>query len=207
MSTKKISLITKQDAVELQKSILFFNMQELRRLCEGLRLPKVGVKISLINRIVTFLTTGDIVLEPEIPAISRAKKGEVITPAPKAKMLFGAYKNDAETRAFFKKIIGEHFHYTAFGVDWLKERWLMGKPPTFGEFATFWQEETLARKKNKAPLKKEWALLNFVFAYIKKFPQAEREEVTTAWKQERSRQVARGMEILRPIVAEVQRRG
>ena len=204
---KDLIKISEQNRIVLNQSIFFFNMQELRRRCEGLRLPKAGVKISLISRIMTFLTTGDIVLEPEIPAASRAQKGETIIPAPKAKMLFGAYKNDAVTRAFFKKIIGEHFHYTAFGVDWLKERWLMGKPPTFGEFAKFWQEETLARKKNKAPLKKEWALLNFVLAYIKKFPQAEREEVTTAWKQERSRQVARGMEILRPIVDEVQRKG
>lgn len=201
---KDLIKISEQGRTILNQSLLFFNMQELRRVCEGLRLPKTGVKISLINRIMTFLTTGTIILEPVIPKASCVKKGETIIPAPNAKMLFGAYKNDAVTRAFFKKIIGKHFHFTAFGIDWLKERWLAGQPPTFAEFAIFWQEEITARKKNKAPLKKEWALLNFVLAYLKKSPQAEREEVVTAWKQERSRQVARGMEILQPILAKQQ---
>lgn len=198
---KRASLLSQQDYIVLNYSILFFNMQELRRICEGLHLPKAGVKISLINRVMTFLTTGKIVLEPEIPEISCVQKGQKISPDVNAKMLYGAYKNDAATRNFFKKIVGEHFHFTAFGIDWLKERWLTGNPPTFGEFADFWKKETEVRKKNKAPLKKEWALLNFVFTYLKKFPTAQRDEVIVAWKQERSRQVACGMEILRPILS------
>ncbi len=197
---KKFPLLSKAEQADLSKSILFFNMQELRRMCEGLQLPSKGKKMALITRIMTFIETGKIVLEQEIPAISRIKEGQKIPLESQAKILFGSFKNDAATRAFFKKLIGEHFHYTAFGVDWISERWFAGNPPTYKEFAIFWQQEYEARKKTKIPPKKEWALLNFVAAYLKKFPTAEREEVVTAWKQERAQQVERGMVLLRKIL-------
>lgn len=195
--SKNFPLLDLADRSKLAKAILFFNMQELKRICEGLKLPGAGKKMTLITRIMTYLETGVVVLEPVIPAVSRAKRGETIEFAPTAKILYGSFKNDAKTRAFLKTLIGNHFHYTAFGLDWINQRWLAGNPPTFAEFAAFWQAETTARKKQKAPLKKEWALLNFVMQYIKKYPKAEREEVVIAWKHERLLQVEVGMQVLR----------
>jgi hypothetical protein len=197
---KKFPLLSKADRDVLAKALLFFNMKELPRFCEGLGLQSKGKKIVLITRMLTFIETGEVVREPKIPAASCAPRGEKADLRANAKMLYGRFKNDAATRAFFKALIGEHFHYTVFGLDWLQERWLAGKPPTYGEFATFWQQEYLARKKSKGEMKKEWALLHFVAAFLKKYPNAEREEVVIAWKQERSRQVAIGEQILRKIL-------
>ena len=195
--SKRFPLLNTTERAKLSGSIVFFNIQELKRMCEGLRLPGAGKKMALITRIMTYLETGEVVLSPLIPAVSRPQRGEKQELAPAAKMLYGSFKNDAATRAFLKTLVGKHFHYTAFGLDWLNERWLAGNPPTFAEFATFWQAETNARKKQKAPLKKEWALLNFVMAYIKKYPEAPREEVVIAWKHERALQVEAGMQLLR----------
>lgn len=198
--SKKFPLLSKADCGVLSEALLFFNMKELPRFCEGLGLPSKGKKMILITRILTFIETGEIVREPKIPQVSCASKGEKYELRENAKMLHGSFKNDAATRAFFKKLVGAHFHYTVFGLDWLQERWLAGKPPTYAEFATFWQEEYLARKKHKSEMKREWALLHFVRFFLEKYPNAEREDVVLAWKQERSRQVSIGEEILRKVL-------
>ena len=195
--SKKFPLLSSTDIIKLNNAVLFFNMQELKRVCEGFGFSSAGKKMALITRITTYIETGEIVLEPVIPAASRAQRGEKVELTPHGMILHGSFKNDAATRAFLKTLVGNHFHYTAFGLDWINERWLAGNPPTFAQFAQFWQIEFSARKKQKAPLKKEWALLNFVAAYIKKYPAAPREEVVIAWKHERALQVEAGMEILR----------
>ena len=63
-------------------------------------------------------------------------------------MLKGGYKNDLKTRIFFKSIIGDYFHFTAFGIDWLKEQWMKGEPPTYKKFADMWTKEYAYREAN-----------------------------------------------------------
>lgn len=100
-----------------------------------------GSKPQLIKKIFYFFETGKKLEEQKIPLISKIQKGAVPSLHPNSLMLHGAYKNDLKTRLFFKKIIGEHFHFTAFGIDWLKRRWLEGRPPTYQEFAEMWAFE------------------------------------------------------------------
>ena len=52
----------------------------------------------------------------------RVRKGKKYPLQPKTKILIGAYKNDLATRLFFKELIGDHFHFTTFGIDWINER-------------------------------------------------------------------------------------
>ncbi len=61
-------------------------------------------------------------------------------------ILKGSYKNDLKTRLFFKNIVGDHFHFTAFGIDWINEKWMEGNPPTYRDYATMWQSEVDRRK-------------------------------------------------------------
>jgi hypothetical protein len=97
-------------------------------------------------------------------------------------MLYGTYKNDVATRNFFKQIIGNHFHFTAQGVDWLREQWLKGTPPTYADFANEWQAEYERNKTQKRPPKQEWAYIRFVQEYMQQSPHASKKEVTSAWK-------------------------
>jgi len=178
-------------------AIHYLNMAELKYMCTYFKLPPVGKKKDLIERIITFIQTGAITTIPEIPASSRAKKGVAYPLAPHTKMLYGNYKNDAATRAFMKTLVGKKFHYTAFGIDWLNARWLAGNPPTYAEFAAYWAQEKAHRTIKKAPLKKEWALLNFVEQFLKDYPDADRETVTASWKKTRAQMVHKTFTLLK----------
>jgi hypothetical protein len=96
-----------------------------------------------------------------MPATSLAQNYPQQTLSASSLMLYGSYKNDALTRAFFISLIGPQFHFTAFGIDWLKQRWHEGKPPTYQEFAHYWIDETQKRTDKKAAPKQEWAFINF----------------------------------------------
>lgn len=106
-------------------------------------------------------------------------------------MLKGSYKNDYATRSFFKALIGSHFHFTAYGIDWLQERWEQGKPPTYREFANMWQSQWQWRKQQKVDPKEEWAYLNFCQQFMKKYPHSSRSQMMKEWKEKREAQVTK----------------
>ncbi len=189
MSQKNIS--------ELQTALHYLNMGELKDVCEHLHIPFSGKKGEVIRRILYFLKSGEILTSPLIPAVSKAKKGVAYPLSPKTLILLGSYKNDQNTRLFMQKLVGTHFHFTAFGQDWIKEQWLAGTPPTYQEFANFWQREYETRQKRTATPKKEWAYLNFIQHYLEKNPNAKRKEIADAWKKERLAQVKKAQKILR----------
>lgn len=181
---------------ELQKSLVFLKVNELKYVCEKLQLSLKGKKGELIERIVVFVTTGKNQAPKKLPQASCASKGVLYPLKPDTLILKGSYKNDEATRLFFKRLIGEHFHFTAFGQDWIKERWLKGRPPTYKEFANFWQKEYEARKNKKAEPKEEWAFLNFTQRFLERNPKAERSEIAKEWEKERKKQVAKAFQLL-----------
>ncbi|NGX33947.1 MAG: hypothetical protein K1060chlam1_00291 [Candidatus Anoxychlamydiales bacterium] len=173
----------------LEKSLLYLKMSELRTICLKLGIPNKEQKAKLIQKIVFYVKTEKVSLSPKMPEISKAKKSQSYPLEPKIYILYGRYKNDYATRDFLKKLVGNHFHFTAFGIDWINECWMEGKPPTYQEFAVFWQNEYERRKIKKAPAKKEWAYINFVQDYIKEYPEANRKKIMNAWKEEREKQL------------------
>lgn len=180
----------------LHDALHYMNMKELKDVCLELKLPHAGMKAAIIARIMHFLETGNILAEPEIPEISKAKKNQIVLLKPESLILHGSHKNDLATRLFLKKLIGEHFHFTAVGHDRIRERWLEGKPPTYQEFADFWQE---ARKMNKVCPKQEWAYLSFIQCFVQENPRASRAEITISWKIEREKKVQEAIMILKDI--------
>jgi len=124
-----------QDSSDLKESLFFLNIKELKELCVKLSLAFKGKKIELINRIVHFVEHVEKLITPKFPQNVYAKKGTNYDLSPNAYILKNAYKNDLKTRMFFKNIIGDHFHFTAYGQDWINYRWLNGNPPTYQEFA------------------------------------------------------------------------
>jgi hypothetical protein len=100
---------------------------------------------------------------------------------------------------FFKNLIGKHFHFTAAGQDWINDRWQKGKPPTYAEFAKFWQAHYEKSLKTAANPRKEWAYLNFMQRFQKEHPQASRVEMTQAWNKTRSELAAKAKTVLDKI--------
>lgn len=166
-------------------SLLYLNMRELKTLCLHFKIEPQGEKIKLIEKIQTYLATGKITEHQPIPTISKAVAKKDYPLAPQTLILKGSFKNDLKTRIFLKNLIGDHFHYTAYGIDWIKDRWMQGQPPTYAQFAQYWQSEYQNRQTTKAALKPEWAYLNFLERYQKNNPTASKTHAIAAWKIER----------------------
>lgn len=186
-----------QDINNLKSSLLFLHMQELRDICLQLKISDKGTKGILIERIVHFLKTGKEIKQLPVPLISCAQKKKEYPLEPKTLILKGSYKNDLQTRLFFKKLIGEHFHFTAFGIDWINDRWMQSNPPTYQEYADMWQKEYARRKEEGSTPKEEWAYINFIQKYVVIHPQASRQEGLDAWEKERMKHKKRVSELLR----------
>lgn len=165
-------------------------MDELKDLAIRLSLLDKGNKMMIIMRILYFLQTGQKLTMSKFPEKSCAKKGKNYPLERATLMLKGSYKNDLETRLFFKRMIGEHFHFTAFGIDWLNHRWMEGNPPTYDEFAIMWQDEYEKRLKIPASPKQEWAYINFVKNFLLESSEATRDSINKAWECEREKHKA-----------------
>lgn len=181
-----MNYLSDEEQNQLKEILSYLHVDELKLQLEQLDLSSKGFnKNELIQRLVHYAITGKELLPVEIPAISRASWGVPNVLDPKTLMLFCSYKNDLETRNFFKKLIGNHFHFTAQGIDWLRERWLEGNPPTYADFANEWQAEYERNKQQKRPPKQEWAYIRFVQEYMQRFPNASKKEINDAWKVKR----------------------
>lgn len=176
------------EKIELKESLLFLHVAELREIAKSLSLEHRGVKKILIFRICHFLETGERLKDAPFPKESCSKRGASYPLEESTLMLRGAYKNDLKNRLFFKKLIGDHFHFTAFGIDWLNERWLSGKPPTYLEFTDMWSAEYAKRKILPVSPKEEWAYINFVQTLLKENPSLTKESLLELWNKERERQ-------------------
>lgn len=185
---------------ELFNALLYLKVHELRDFCVRLKIPKEGEKIILIEKIQHYILTGKILETKKIPAISKAQSKITYPLAPNTPILHGSFKNDLKTRVFLKSLIGNHFHYTAFGIDWIKDRWFKGAPPTYREFAEYWQKEYIARQKTKGALKPEWAYLNYLETYKQENPNASQADALSSWKKFREKQYKIVKSILDPII-------
>ncbi len=175
------------DFISLQKSLMFLYVHELKNYCEKLSLTTKGKKIILAARIMHFLKTQEKNSITPYPKSSLAKKNNLQQPALHALMLKGAYKNDLQNRLFFKSIIGNHFHFTAFGIDWLEEQWLSGTPPTYEQFIHMWKNEYAFRSIYKVAPKQEWAYINFIQTYSNMHPHACKDDIIHHWNIERTK--------------------
>ena len=189
-------LLSEKEQSKLKDALHYMKMLELRKACLILSLPEKGKKALLIERILTFIKNGTVMPVPQVPAVSLAKNHSLQPLAPQSLMLYGGYKNDLKTRNFFKKLIGEHFHFTAYGIDWLNERWLEGNPPTYQEFADFWSRETAQRKKENKKPKDEWMFIRFMQKMEKDEPMASKEDLLHAWKQIQEQKRHEGFQLL-----------
>lgn len=182
--------LSRKEQIDLKEALSHLHVHELEQQLELLHLSTKGFnKKELIDRLMHYVCTGKELPPLEIPAASKATPGKVYPLAPDTLILHGAYKNDAQTRDFFKSLIGEHFHFTTYGIDWLRERWLEEDPPTYAEFAEYWQDDYEDRTLNKRAPKQEWAYNRFTQEFMKANPKTSKAEFLAAWEEKRKQYV------------------
>ena len=86
--------------MDIQESLLFLHVEELRDLSILLSLDPKGTKKDLVFCITHYLATGEKWISPKIPPISRAVKGVFYPLEENTVMLKGSYKNDLKTRLY-----------------------------------------------------------------------------------------------------------
>jgi hypothetical protein len=178
--------LSQAQLIELKEALSYMNVSELKTLLGKIQLCIKGFnKKELIDRLVYYAETGKELLPLTIPSISKAKRGKSYPLNSNTLMLHGSYKNDLKTRQFLKQLIGNHFHFTAWGIDWLRERWLKGNPPTYDQFAKEWKAEYRRNKKERRLPKQEWAYIRFVQEYLRTYPDTSKREINIAWKAKR----------------------
>jgi hypothetical protein len=161
-------------------------VSELKLLCGSLGLSVNGKKMNFITRILIFIKDKVNLPQPQYPKVSTGNAKTTILSVDSL-MVKGEYKNNLKTRLFFKQIIGDHFHFTASGIDWLEHRWMAGLPPTYKEFADIWVKEYEFRKLYGRVPKAEWAYINFVQKYLKDNLKSTRSQILAAWDCERKK--------------------
>ena len=115
--------LSENERIQFKEALSYMHIAELKSQLEELNLSVQGFnKNELIQRLVHYAVTGKELPPLKIPVISRASRGTPYSLHPRALMLYGSYKNDLATRNFFKQLIGNHFHFTAQGIDWLREQ-------------------------------------------------------------------------------------
>lgn len=182
MARTVFPLLSLKEQESLIDALHYLKMPELKRACHLFQLPLGGKKGALIDCISRFIASGRITKAPEFPRKSLAEYHPKQPLKKESLMLFGGFKNNEITRNFFKKLIGPQFHFTAFGVDWLAKRWHAGNPPTYQEYADFWQAETARRKSKKATPKKEWRFIGFLQEMHEKNPELSKQQLQKEWK-------------------------
>lgn len=98
----------------------------------------------------------------------------------------GVYRNNATYRARFKQMIGSHFTYTNYGMDWIKQQWQDGKCPTYEAFAKYWQDE-FKRRKNSNDFASKPTLQRVNFFRKMKALKLSKSELEHAWQAERTK--------------------
>ena len=205
MHKYKFPLLPEKEHTKFYDALHFMKMSELKKGCLLISLPHSGNKNELIIRIMNFIQTGHITQLPKMPPQSLAKNRPPQSLIPSGLMLYGAYKNDAKSREFFKTLIGNHFHFTAFGIDWLNARWHQGNPPTYQEFALYWIDETQKNKHEKRPPKKEWAYINFLQRMQRDNPLKSKDELMAYWQKIQAQHADYALSILESIATRIKK--
>ncbi len=180
----------------LAYSLCYLHMTELKEMCRQLHISLAGDKNECIERIVKYVRVEVEASAAPLPAISVAQRNMAYPLDPSTRIVSGGFKNDEPTRLFLQKLIGPHFRFTGFGQQWIKGRWYAGNPPTYHEFAVFWQRGYLAEQEKKASPNKEWAYLNFVKKYHKKNPGAEPQLLAQEWQKYRAGHRQKALDLL-----------
>jgi hypothetical protein len=190
------------ERAELLANIYYLNMRELHDFCAAHQIPyaiffegedgrvrksrDLDRKGIVIDRVVHFLTTGNI--KPRTVFIKSVVRFDAKrnSPAEADRVYYGSYKDtEPQMLALMKHLTGGQFEAGAISQEVLRGCWTRGEAPTYREFARLWLK---AREDHTKP-NPEWAFLS------------DRAKGTAGadWKQLRNRKASAALALLNRI--------
>lgn len=180
---------------QFTESIYYLKVSELQEACGVLGLPASGAKGALIERVLNHVG-----IESEssraISAGREARFPKYRGPlSPSSHILPGYFTNGSTTRARMKQLVGSHFSFTNYGMEWIREQWLSQRYPTFRQYADYWQTE-YERRQNGGAFESLPTNARVLFFRDQKGSGMSKNELDAAWKTERERHVTTARRIL-----------
>ncbi len=160
--------------------------EELIAFCREHSLKTTGSKEELSKRIEHFLITG----EKELPqsnkhprAISRRNERVIQEPLSTQTIITENYRSDERHRAFFKSIIGPHFHFTTSFMNFFKEN--VGK--TYQDAINEWYKQD-ERKKDptyRSTIAPQFEYNRYIRAYCEHNPGHTIQDAINSWNEKK----------------------
>jgi len=194
--TDSVYVMTPHEQKSFLNALNYFLEAELVQLSLQLGLPATGLRHEIIERIYRLITTPTTASRRALPPISLAQEGATYPLNKKTLIVKGGYNTNAATKNFLKRLAGDDFYFSPASQDWIALRWQQGKPPTYEEFARYWQSEKVQKEQVKSAPPEDWAYETFKQQFMIKNGAATQEELADAWQKLRNKQVALVAEVL-----------
>ncbi|MEO0335653.1 MAG: hypothetical protein AAF202_04635 [Pseudomonadota bacterium] len=186
----KLSKAKKEQFLE---SIYYLKVDELKTISGELGATKKGAKADLIHAILLHLGISAAVKKPQSKKFAKYQ-GPL---KPEKYILPGHYTNGAASREKLRRLIGEHFSFTTFGMDWIKAQWAESSYPTFQQFAKFWQAEFNRRQAGGSF---QSAMTNARVRFFRENKGLSKSQLEKGWEKERKRHKSRILELLNDVL-------
>jgi hypothetical protein len=157
--------------------------EELTDFCRQHGITSSGGKIDIANRIIEFLSTRKVINSS--PKIHRSTQKlnllEITLDSPITKK----YTSNETNRAFFKSVIGPHFHFTTRFMNFCKAN----PDKTYADAVKEWHAEQEEKKDPnfKTEIAPQFEYNRFMREYKSKNPGKSFQNAVQAWKDHRSK--------------------
>lgn len=157
--------------------------EELVSFCREQNIPTSGGKIDITNRIIEFLATGIVSSTPQ--RIHRPTQKIDLSSLTLETLLTKKYTSNETNRAFFKSVIGPHFHFSTRFMNFCKAN----PDKTYGDAINEWYAEQEDKKDPtyKTELAPQFEYNRFMRQYKEKNPGMSFQDAVKAWNDYRNK--------------------
>ena len=167
----------------LTEAIYFLKIDELKEIAGMLDVPPKGKKGDILNQI--FAVFGIASDDFSVIDVFTLPAQHPSDASPATHIMPQHYTNGKAARALFKDLIGPHFTFTGYGMEWIKACWAADIYPSYEAFAEFWRNETERRKTGAF----KSLSTNRRVRFFRQHKGMERPALEQAWSDERAKQV------------------
>ena len=153
---------------------------ELIAFCKEWGIPRNDGKQEITKRIHHYLLTGDVLQPGRKHALSKSKPGIELSLESK---IPEDYTNDEVHRAFFKKMVGDHFKFNVLFMNWMK----VNSGKTYREAIDIWQAIHKAKLSGKThEIGPQFEYNQYSRDFFASNPDKSRQEMVACWNFKKS---------------------
>lgn len=157
--------------------------EELTDFCRQHGISTIGGKIDIANRIVEFLSTGKVINTAQRQHRSSQKLN--LNEISLDSLITKKYTSNETNRAFFKSVIGAHFHFTTRFMNFCKAN----PDKTYRDAVNEWQQEQEDKKdpNYQTELAPQFEYNRFMREFKEKNPGMSFRDTVKAWNEYRNK--------------------